>query len=321
MFSLSVPSKTFLAGEYSALFGGPALLINTSPRFVLKASLSIGLQSQRVGLSQAGPAAVLLENPAFKDYDLQFIDPHNNRGGLGGSSAQFALLHAFLNWLKFEPTRWDKTLKCYRAIAKSSESYTPSGYDVVSQMIGKLAFVHMATNRVEQLDWPFKDIEAVLIRGPLKVATYKHLEDLRLNDTAELVKRSSSVYEAVKNAAVEDFVRSIRDFNEILNDEGLVAPESSEVQKLLSSRSEVLAVKGCGALGADIIMAVVVKAQLGEFSNFLREQKLDWIGSTQFLSPGLQVDEMAHGELQSTLESEYNYYKEQYPGLRNEMDS
>lgn len=34
--ALSAPSKTFLVGEYAVLRGGPALLLNTSPRFRLR---------------------------------------------------------------------------------------------------------------------------------------------------------------------------------------------------------------------------------------------------------------------------------------------
>ena len=40
-FSLSVPSKTFFTGEYLALLDGPAIILNTKPRFENKFELNI----------------------------------------------------------------------------------------------------------------------------------------------------------------------------------------------------------------------------------------------------------------------------------------
>ena len=39
-YHLSVPSKTFIVGEYIALKGGPTLILSTNPRFELKATSS-----------------------------------------------------------------------------------------------------------------------------------------------------------------------------------------------------------------------------------------------------------------------------------------
>ena len=33
LFQISCPGKTFLVGEYSALYGAPCLLVSTHPRF------------------------------------------------------------------------------------------------------------------------------------------------------------------------------------------------------------------------------------------------------------------------------------------------
>ena len=90
---MSVPSKTFLLGEYSILNGGRALLINNEPRFscsLVPTEDSKGAQ----GFSQLGAAARLLQDIDLSGYSLHFQDPHEGQGGFGASGAQYIFAYA-----------------------------------------------------------------------------------------------------------------------------------------------------------------------------------------------------------------------------------
>src|SRR5262249_128237 len=96
---LTVPSKTYLVGEYLSLQGGPALLLNTAPRFKLT------VNEKTAGDNHAffpveSPAGKYLKKyqKFFKKFSLTFHDPYDGKGGFGASSAQFCLLAAFKNY-------------------------------------------------------------------------------------------------------------------------------------------------------------------------------------------------------------------------------
>jgi mevalonate kinase len=121
---LSVPSKTYLTGEYAVLVGGSALVLNTGPRFELRASRikaanagnsrdleKSGAQNRDVaalgdgevaGIPEGSPAHGWLKQrePLLRDWCLEFVDPHAGRGGFGASGAQFVLVHAFTTLLQ-----------------------------------------------------------------------------------------------------------------------------------------------------------------------------------------------------------------------------
>lgn len=121
---LSVPSKTYLTGEYAVLAGGSAIVLNTGPRFELRAnygrkakaadekaaagnneshahSAIIG-EAQVTGIPEQAPAMSWLKQrePLLRNWHLEFHDPHAARGGFGASGAQFVLVHAFTSLLQ-----------------------------------------------------------------------------------------------------------------------------------------------------------------------------------------------------------------------------
>ncbi|HEX4923356.1 MAG TPA: hypothetical protein VFV50_04690 [Bdellovibrionales bacterium] len=314
MFSLSVPSKTFLIGEYSALNGGPALLLATPPRFVLRSSLCLGPTCRRTGLEGQGPASVLLRNPAFDDYEFHFIDPHGGRGGLGASSAQFVLLHAFYNWLKFQPTKADRLLGAYRDVVRSQSEVMPSGYDVLSQFKGHLSFIHWKASQFDTVEWTLTGIDVILIRGPKKIATHTHLKELALKDTSEFEGLALNAYRAIQLGQQEDFVRSIQEFSGALRAHKLTIPESVDMQELVARQRGVRAVKGCGALGSDVIAVVVEQNEKARVLAWLESQRFEVVSMLSQRCQGLKVDEMSHDELQSKFEAEINFYREEPSG-------
>ena len=74
---LSVPSKTFLLGEYVALNGGPAIVLCTAPRFELRVEKNSS-HAKYENIHPQSPAGKLIaKNSFYQKYDLHFIDPYH----------------------------------------------------------------------------------------------------------------------------------------------------------------------------------------------------------------------------------------------------
>lgn len=102
-FCLSMPGKTFLAGEYLALSGGRTLVMSTNPKFkmTLRSACQSSQMESKNPFHQESPAGKLwlIHQELLKKYVIEFQDPYA-LGGFGASSAQFALLWASLQILK-----------------------------------------------------------------------------------------------------------------------------------------------------------------------------------------------------------------------------
>jgi hypothetical protein len=150
-----------------------------------------------------------------------------------------------------------------------------------------------------------------LLRGPVKVATHAHLQNLKLSDTSEFETLAYEAFESIILKNPDDFVESIVRFSALLRAHKLALPESIEIQDWLKKCPQVMAVKGCGALGADVIMTVVPMKAAAAFQSYIAEKKLEVVSRLSQMSVGLKVDEMTHDELQSKFESEINFFREE----------
>jgi mevalonate kinase len=106
---IRIPSKTFLAGEYLALCGGPSLVLNTPPVFELYCQVTDDTRLE--GIHPESPAGRFWADhqSSFANLTLQFMDPHQGRGGFGASTAQFAMLYQLhcLAVTSLQPTSTD----------------------------------------------------------------------------------------------------------------------------------------------------------------------------------------------------------------------
>ena len=131
-FFISVPSKTFLMGEYAVLEGAPAILINTQPYFLfsitsqnhkgsmaLRHRLSLPWSQTQQSKKQVqgkktehikkwSPLQVQAQSPAGQwlqqypeikqAYHIKAYDPYKGQGGFGYSTAQFNVMY-LLGWI------------------------------------------------------------------------------------------------------------------------------------------------------------------------------------------------------------------------------
>jgi hypothetical protein len=69
-----------------------------------------------------------------------------------------------------------------------------------------------------------------------------------------------------------------------------VAPQTNEILRLMKSGIPgILAAKGCGAMGADVVLILHRKEAADEIAFAVKRQGLEVCGSDQSLSPGLNM--------------------------------
>lgn len=286
---LTVPSKTFLVGEYLALFGGPSILINTTPRFKLEIKKSP--KKARVGFSSQLPVTQLLEknNEVFKNFSLKFIDPHNKAGGFGASSAELVLLYTFHNFITHKQTNLKKIISQYKKLTRN-QGYSPSGADIASQFSGDITLFESKKFSLKKYAWPFAGLEFFLIRTNNKVNTYHHLMSLPNIKIHNLKKAVNLCISSFESSDEIKFCKAINQFGDELKKQNLICNKTLKLLDIIATNSLVLAAKGCGALGADVVLVITAKKHKNQFAKWAKQHKFNIIATNKDISPGIQIN-------------------------------
>lgn len=288
--TLSVPSKTFLVGEYAVLCGGPAIVLNTAPRFKLIVRPGSGAVS---GVPEGSQAHKWLQQarPLLTKWDITFQDPHTKQGGFGASSAQFIMAHALTTLLQssFERALEGPALKDIWNDHQVLTSHRGSGADVLGQYTGGIAHVEPTTLITETLAWPYPELSFAIVRTHQKVATHEHLKGLERAALSLLVRPAQECVESFGRSKPEVFVGYLKAFASALRELKLQAPPTQSLVKLLESEDWCLAAKGCGALGADTVLCIYPADQREKVNTLIRKQSLQLVATRNDLSAGLEV--------------------------------
>lgn len=294
MIRFSIPGKTFLAGEYLALKKGPALVLATQPRFEIVITNGNGLLT---GIHSDSPAGCLIRQNQnfFSQFNIEFIDPYHGRGGWGASTAQFLAVYCLWRWQDaclLEAERYLDTqdlLKNYTECAWKGQGLPPSGADLIGQYKGKLTWFDRELGLINDLSWPFAEFEIILIQTGVKVATHQHLQQLGEFSSVGLAADMLNVKNSLSSQKSEEFISAIRNYAINLAKLGFVAERTMDLIHDLSWIDGVKAVKGCGALGADVVMVLCQKGQTKSLEQWLSEHEFYFIKATDQISPGLQI--------------------------------
>lgn len=290
----AVPGKTFLAGEYLALNEGPALLFLSQPCFELTAKSGKG---QVEGLHQNSPAGLFIRKHTdyFAKLDIAFQDPHKGIGGFGASTAQFLSVYAL--WLYKEAAQQDMEkildfkhiLEEYYQVAWNGQGLRPSGADVVGQLKGSLTFFEKRQGLINVKSWPFAGLDFYLIHTGNKVATHEHLRMLKKFDTANLESAFIKIKDSFESASEDQFVDGIKSYAKALKELNFTCEPTLNLLSNLHSIPGVRAAKGCGALGADVVL-VITKKDFGQgVKQYCEINGLNILASNKDIAPGLQV--------------------------------
>ena len=249
-----IPAKTFLLGEYAALAGQSAVLLTTSPCFELSLSKEAGLH----GIHPDSPAGRWWKENAQSEVGLQWHDPYQGCGGLGASSAQFLGAYLASMYLQKRDIQQQELLDAYLQCAWDGEGLRPSGYDVLAQSLRGSVYINRQKTLCQSYSWPFQDIAFLLLHTGQKLATHQHLQAVvlpsQLNQLTEIVEQAKNSFECSDHRLLIDAVNT---YHQQLERLGLVAEHSLKLIAGLSERSDVLAIKGCGAMGADVLLLIV----------------------------------------------------------------
>ena len=262
-----IPAKTFLVGEYAALLGGSAIVLTTTPCF----EMTLGDEKTRkTEVHPNSPAGQWWANQQGLGKTLLWRDPYEGIGGLGASSAQF--LGAYLascHLTQCEPNSQD-LLEGYHESSWGGEGLRPSGYDVLAQSQHRCVYINRQQGVMQSYDWVFEDIAFLLVHSGQKLATHSHLKQVNLPDPIhELSTIAESAHAAFENQSSEQLITAVDAYQTALSKRGLAAQYSMEQVQELKLQKHVLTAKGCGAMGADVLLLIVEKHFLEEVSRNL----------------------------------------------------
>lgn len=264
-----IPAKTFLLGEYAALTGAPAIILTTTPCFELTLVNQEGLP----GIHPASPAGRLWSSFGYKGLGLHWTDPYQGCGGMGASSAQFLGAYFAIMHLQKKIPHPQVMLDAYLKSAWTGEGVPPSGYDVLAQALQGCVYIDRQHASCYTYNWPFADIDFFLLHTGRKLATHHHLQRIKapqqVASLSAIVNKAQKAFEQVDSCSLSDAVNA---YHRQLATMDLVAEHSLQHIASLKEHPDILAVKGCGALGADVLLLIVPTAAKAAISHYLREK-------------------------------------------------
>lgn len=319
---ISVASKTFLVGEYAALLKSPCLVLNTTPRFSLELRHKHNeFIAHHDNFNSITPAGKFL-HVHYKDFehnDIQFFDPHYGRGGFGASSAQFALLYLAQKYknkslgvipseardlpINGDPSSQKALLgmtvgneitgiiEAYQQYAWNGLGSKPSGADVISQLHGHICYIDFAKGKTETFDWPFEELDFFLVHTNNKLATHEHLKFVKSIDCEPLNSITAHAYQAFKLNDPYLLIDSINAYSMALEKQGYVAANTQKILTELKKQDIILAAKGCGALGADVLLIVYAIEQQSQVKNWLNLRGFNIMASKKDITSGYNIIE------------------------------
>lgn len=307
LYTLSVPCKTFLAGEYVALQGKPVLMLMTEPRFELQVSKTMEPSSPATnGLLAKVPNPFHPQSPAGQFYELnkealsgyefKFIDPLVGRGGFGSSSAEFLLLKSFLQLVGSLTSGSELDLDLKELLSSywelpGHQAVKPSGADVVGQRVGGMIYFTREEGLFKRLSWTFADLDFRLVHTGVKLKTHEHLRDLKKLDFSVLAEKTEALHHAIIQADEGQFILNINELGQELGRLGLLAEHSFALMQSLRTELPILAAKGCGAMGSDVVLIVFRRDETQIVERWLTQHNYFYLGGIAALAKGLEIKE------------------------------
>lgn len=277
----SIPAKTFFLGEYAAIESAPAIVLTTKPCFELTLTDAPGLH----GIHPESPAGRFWALQGHLNQGLSWHDPYHGCGGLGASSAQWLAAYYASHYLNNQSFSQDDMLDAYFQSAWQGIGVRPSGYDVLAQSYRGCVYIHRRQGECNTFAWPFAELAFILLHTGKKLATHHHLESLTLSreveQLANIVESAQLAFESADHQRVIDAVNA---YHVRLLEQNLVASHSLELINELKKNSTVLAIKGCGALGADVLLLLVPAKNLSDMCGSLAKNGRKILATSDDLS-------------------------------------
>ena len=276
-----IPAKTFLLGEYAALAEASAIILTTTPYF----ELSLSHQKECVGIHPDSPAGIWWQQQGITK-GLLWQDPYQGHGGLGASSAQFLAAFFAACHLNNKTPELRTVLEAYYQSSWSGKGLRPSGYDVIAQSQHACVYINKQNKIIHSYAWPFKDLSFLLIHTGVKLATHHHLQDTTLPPQIDYLSAIvDTAKEAFEHIDSQKLIHSINNYHQKLTQLNRVAPYSLECINTLNAYPEIVGIKGCGALGADVLLVLTSRQDAPSLKNKLLAKNWSIVATETNLTP------------------------------------
>lgn len=264
------------------LDAGHALVATHTPYFTLKSHESATHDVK--GIHPDSPSGRLIADHAtsLSHLSIEFIDPHAGRGGFGASSAQFLGVLSLLN-------KADRISELLDIFWQYHANPKPSGADIAAQAAGGLVAYSQLPLSINVSTWPFRDLELLFLATGHKVATHQHLATLNPPAFQILKKIAYDGIIAISDKDQDAFVKVINDYQTGLESLGLCAQHSQKIVKQLKALPETLACKGCGALGADVVMLATHHSRRDRVIEYCEKMSLTLIATSKELAMDISL--------------------------------
>lgn len=288
---ISVPSKTFLFGEYLVLNGGPALFLNSTPRFKLIIEQKDSREVECLNFGQ-NPAAerFIQTNPYLFDYlTLNFIDPYKGLGGFGASSALYLLVAIFKRYLVSSALNPFDILSEHNKFSMEKLDHQSSGSEIISQLYGGITFYHKNVFIMKRIEWPFQSLSFCLVHTDQKINTTQNFQELPQIDYPKLEYYVFKALNALLKRDADAFCKAMNRFAHQMQKSGLTSVNTNQLLEKISQNQLVLAAKGCGVLGDDVVCVLTKRSNQAEFIEWLKQQNLFLIGADNLSYDGISI--------------------------------
>lgn len=281
-----IPAKTFLLGEYAAVTEASAILLTTTPCFELSLTSKEGLTE----IHPESPAGLFWQQQKHRKTGLSWSDPYANLGGLGASSAQFLASYLASCSIQEKTPNIEQMLNAYYQTSWLGKGLRPSGYDVIAQSQKGCVYINKHRKIIQSYTWPFQDLSFFLLHTGIKLATHHHLQDTALPAQIDYLSAlADDGKQAFEDANSQQLIDCINLYHEKLTELKLVAQHSSTLINQLQQHPEVLAIKGCGALGADILLVVTSRQNAMILEHKLHAENQMVLATEKSLFSGLSL--------------------------------
>ena len=286
--TIEIPSKTFVIGEYLAIQGTASMVLASHPCFEVKAT-ACGKkpQAEPRAFHPESPAASLQKRLKQEGVSFDLFDPHGPKGGFGRSTAEYLSVYLYHHSMKFPQTPIHQNLldhlesfvREYQENAGQKTS-PPSGADLVAQLCGGLCWYDGMNFKAESLPWPFPGYDLLVFHTGKKLSTHMHLKEIEKTNREEwrsLIPFLLAARTAFDRANLKVFCESLNAYYDQL---GLLGLSDQDIQKKvlkLREAPEVLAAKGCGAMGMDTLLVVGESSEASHLKSLVLNQGFEYI--------------------------------------------
>ena len=128
--------------------------------------------------------------------------------------------------------------------------------------------------RAHMSTWNFTDLGFVLVHTGKKLATHAHLSQLQTLEWKTLVADVEYACQAILENQADRFLAAVQGFTAQLFQLGLVAKHTQFLLAELNQHLPLLASKGCGAMGSDVIVLFALRENIDNIVDFLQKKSL-----------------------------------------------